>query len=398
MGNSGLGLDSLGFGLLGGGNSFQVTGVIPISSTLLEVQFSDSVNAGDPNTVSPSSYTIGELIINSVQLKEGTPSSVLLVTSAQQYQVYTLVVSISLQSAYNVALDPQANSATFTGYSTTPTFSASAQSRTKVQLAFVQPMLNNEFFTNPSSFTLTDLSGTAVPVTSVGANTVGGSTMRCTLTLGSALSPGVPYSITVSSDIVTAADGLQVYPKSSVIVWNEKLLTLSISVSKFSGELRGGLFGNPNGLVFFSPSLTEVHAPNSSIQVDEVDVCTKAYDTYTFPSRLDPPVLFTHGGGLVGNVAGSVLGPTPSPVVLFATFDRLGETHTSLSNKKQDTVATATDSRAIATLTQALDPTKVSYLNNTHWHLYNGAGAAFITALNTAPIPPGPTTIITLEP
>jgi len=165
-------------------------------------------------------------------------------------------------------------------------------------------------------------------------------------------------------------------------------------LKRFTGEVTGGLFGNPAGLVFFSPSLGNGSSPNSAIVVDEVSVCTKAYDTYSFPVPVDPLPLYTHGGGLTGTLPDSVL----NSAVLFTDFYRMREAQFNLGDSQADTAPTAVSSRALATLHETWDPTLVSLLNNTTWHLYDGSLSSFILADNTAPIPAGTTTNITLEP
>jgi hypothetical protein len=84
--------------------------------------------------------------------------------------------------------------------------------------------------------------------------------------------------------------------------------------------------------------------------------------------------------------------------VLWAPASRLSEATFDFGYKNSDTIGGATSSRAIATLTEPMDPTKVSLLNNVYWTLFNGIGHPFITAANLAPIGPGTTTVVTLEP
>jgi len=169
-------------------------------------------------------------------------------------------------------------------------------------------------------------------------------------------------------------------------------VTIVVKLEDFTGLVQGGLLGNAPGQVFFSPALVSP-AANSTIQVDEVSACTFAYDTYTFPVLVDPPLLFT---------APIKSGPT-TPVamlgsaVLFAIPQRLGEATFAFTWQNTDTANQATDSRAIATLAEPLDSTRVSFLNNTHWKLRDGTDPPFITAANLTAIPPGPTTVITLE-
>ncbi len=170
-------------------------------------------------------------------------------------------------------------------------------------------------------------------------------------------------------------------------------VTIVVKLEDFTGLVQGGLLGNAPGQVFFSPALV-TSAANSTIQVDEVNVCAFAYDTYNFPVILDPPILFTAPINPGPTHPTSLLGMT----VLFARPERLGEATFSVAWENSDTANQATSSRAIATLEEPLDATRVSLLNNVYWKLRNGVDPPFITAANLTPIPPGPTTVITLEP
>jgi hypothetical protein len=140
--------------------------------------------------------------------------------------------------------------------------------------------------------------------------------------------------------------------------------------------------------VFFSPSL-DVAAPNSAIQVDSVSVCTRAFDVYTPPAPLDPNPLYTwSNNGPAGNLGAGI--------VLFTTFDRLLGARLDLNIKPSDALGPYVDGPAVAILAQPFDPAYVSLLNNSYWNTFPGT-VTFITANNLAPIPPGPTVVITLE-
>lgn len=148
------------------------------------------------------------------------------------------------------------------------------------------------------------------------------------------------------------------------------------------GRSTAALFGNPNGQVFFSPSLVVGGAPNSSLQIDNVSVCTKAYDTYTFPQPVDPLPLYTHGGGVVPSLAGSVLG---AGVVLFTNFYRLGEAKLNFSLKPSDTAPPPADIAASIQLIQVWDPLRFALLNNSAWGL-----GPIVPVPPPAPPPPSP--------
>jgi len=166
-----------------------------------------------------------------------------------------------------------------------------------------------------------------------------------------------------------------------------------VKLCDFTGLAQGGLLGSAKGQVFFSPALSSA-AANSTIQVDTVDTCVRAYDTYVFPTLPDPSLLFTFPKNPGPTTPVSTLGGA----VLWAPPNRLAEASFALEWQNEDTFESATDSRAIATLEEPLDATRISLLNNSYWRLYDGASPSFITAANLTPIPPGPTTVITLQP
>lgn len=150
------------------------------------------------------------------------------------------------------------------------------------------------------------------------------------------------------------------------------------------------LFGNPNGLVFFSPSLKPGGAPSSSLAVDEVKACTQTFDKYEFPKILDPNPFYTHGGGIK---------PTPIATlnnsVFYADFYRLKEAKYGVQDKRLDTVPTVVDLTASFTFTEVTyPPTRVALLNNPAWVVFNNGAPPypFITTDNLSPIPVGAVT------
>lgn len=163
-------------------------------------------------------------------------------------------------------------------------------------------------------------------------------------------------------------------------------LTVLPEVHKGLDPAIAGLFGNPQGLVFFSPSLKTGGAPLSSIQVDSVEACTQAFDSYTFPKTIDPSPLYTHGGGIV---------PTPNLTTLnnnvfFVEFYRLGEAKHKVKDRPQDTLPAPVDIGATITLKQVYPPTRVALLSNTGWKLFDNSAPPpypFITVDNLSPLP-----------
>lgn len=147
------------------------------------------------------------------------------------------------------------------------------------------------------------------------------------------------------------------------------------------------LFGQPDGMVFFTPSLKPGGAPSSSIQVDEVKACTLAYDTYTFPQPIDPKPLMTYGAPDPGVLNGAAL---------IADFYRMSEAKFNLDFQFEETVPPPVDIGATFTFTEeTFPPDRVSLLNNPSWVLFDNSGSPpypFITADNLTPIPTGSVT------
>lgn len=271
-------------------------------------------------------------------------------------------------------------------------FFATAQSARKVQLTFAVPMTVNAALTTPGNYTVKSLSGTTVPVT--GVHTTGPAPFsRVYLDLGSNLLSGGFYSVTVSSAVRTYTD-IPVYPSTVVFQWAEmpiptNVRPLAISIGNFSGEVSGGVLGHPLGQVFFSPAL-QTAIGGSVLEVDEVSVCTKAFDEYHFPELPDPPTLRTFGVGLAPSLLNGAS--------LWSPAERQGLARMNLGDHRADTLHHPVDSRAIATLVEPIDITRAGFLNDRRWHLFNGIARTFITADNLTPIGPGPTIVRTLEP
>jgi hypothetical protein len=251
-------------------------------------------------------------------------------------------------------------------------------------------MLQNAALTDTAQYSLTDLSGNVVSLASVEAEQ--SSTVRSVVvTTAEDLSDERHYVLTILSGVVTE-EGTPLDPNRSLFQWVENALQTRIPLNRFSGEVQNGLYGIHGGLVFFSPAL-ETAAANSVLQVDSVDVCTKAYDSYELPQPIDPPVLYTHG---------VVVSPTTlnSSAVLWAKFPRLAEARFEIADLQEDTMPAPTDGSCEATLREAWDLTYVSLLNNVAWKLFDNAGEPptyFKTADNLAPIPSGNTTYIILK-
>lgn len=370
---------------------FGVVSAIALSPFSVRVFFTENIDPAFPPNFDPANYTIAGLTITAVA-EAPTSDSLVLATSEQGPFIYTVVVSANVKAQSGGFIGPT-NSTIFAGWPIQPTFFATGQSRTRVQLTFSTAMLQNADYTNPASYTLTDMNAQVVPITA--ATAVGPTpNRRLALDLGAELVPGGYYVVTIVNPAVIALNTLPVVPNYDLFQWNESprpigTTPIFIRISDFTGEVSGGLLSQPAGQVFFSPSL-EAPAPNSSIQVDEISVCTRAFDVYTPPGPLDPPPLYTFGEAVTATLGNAVL---------WAPFDKLLGASINLEDHPSDTLGPYSDGPATATLEEPLDITFLSLLNNSFWTLFDGVGTPFITANNLAPIPPGPPpTVIVLQP
>jgi hypothetical protein len=313
---------------------FGLETVTPLTPTLIRVRYTALLDLSFPELTAPGNYSIfPSLTVHAVAVESA--QTVLLVTDPQVDIVYTLTIG-DARGYFGQPLDPSLDSRTFNGLPIAPTFVAAATRNNRVRAVFTEPMLQNAALTDPGQYVLTDLSGNAIPIVSV--TTEQSSDVRSVvLTLGATLVDERHYRLTTLSGIVSA-DNDPLSPDTSVLQWVANALRTQIPIDQFSGEVQNGLYGIHGGLVFFSPALQSA-AANSIIQVEQVDVCTRAYDEYHLPQPLDPPVLFTHGAGLL---------PTPvttlnSTAVLWAKFPRLIEARFDLTNLFADTLPTPVD-------------------------------------------------------
>jgi hypothetical protein len=145
-------------------------------------------------------------------------------------------------------------------------------------------------------------------------------------------------------------------------------------------EAQRSLFGSPNGLVFFTPSLTNVS--NSTIQVDDVKACTTAYDTYVFPPQGEPkPGLFTFAStSRISKIGVDVLLGSPTKGVDIEVRDL-----------REENVSPVLDSDVSYRLEETYPPERASLLNSPGWVLYKDpmeiGKFAFKTADNSSPMP-----------
>lgn len=281
----------------------------------------------------------------------------------------------------------------FIGVHQIPTFLVGAQSPTKVEVVFSVAMSIDSNFVNPARYTLRATeAGTVIPITSV---TVSGTAplRRATLRLGTPLESKEYYSLVVADSILSLT-GDPSDPDIYIFQWSDMttpvfVAPLEIPIRDFSGEVTGGLLGNPDGQVFFTPAYETVGG-DSTIELESVSVCTRAYDEYHIPDPPDPAPLLTWRPGITTVIgAGSVL---------WAPADRLGLPSINLTLLPEDVFQPANDFAVEAELVEPIDITKAGFLNDARWKTFPATGATvFRTASNLTFIGPGPTTPVTLD-
>lgn len=373
---------------------FSLLGAVVINPKIVSLAFDAQIDFSNPAALVGGSYSIIDtstsLPLLVLSVTPGGASSVnLKVSPAVGFTLYQATVTGNVRSTSGTPIDPLHNTAFFNGLAPGGLFDATATSSTRVRLLFKTPLLNNPALGLPESYSVTDLLGTAYPIMQV---VVEPSLTAVTLLLGTPMSTTEWYVATVGSAVRTSAN-LQVLPDTSKFQYVQNAAAISFDLSKFSGEAQGGLFGNPLGLVFFSPALS-APAANSVIQVDSVSVCTRAYDTYTIPTPIDPAPFYTWGPNQPVRALNST--------VLWGAFPRLVEARTVVSDVRTETMPLAVDGPCTATLNEPWAHDQVALLNNTAWKTFDNTGLTvpplFICANNLAPIPPGPPTVIVLEP
>lgn len=387
---------SYGNGIYGsdpyGSNFLAVVSVTVLDPTQVEVTFNWFLDFTYPEIVSPTNYTITPSL-NVLSVTANSLNSVILRTDRLVLPTYEVQVGFG-KSLTGLPLNPALSYEFFTGFPP-PTFIAAGMTPTRVRLLFSAPMLINSVLTDPASYEVTTLQGvplailSAVPEQSVNPLSV-------ILTLAA---PGMGttewYQAVIVGDVQTTS-GLAPNPLQHVFQFIEPAGSFRVDPQNFTGEVQGGLFGYPNGLVFFSPAL-EVPISNSILQVEDIDVCSTAYDTYHFPKPIDPFPLFTWSP----HAPQTTLGQTG--VVLWAGFPRLSDARLELTftgSHMVEPMPTTVDSGCSITMQQTWDPAYVALLNDPAWYLYNDTGTSvppmFICANNLAPIPPGASVSFTI--
>jgi hypothetical protein len=363
---------------------FGVAGVTSISPHFVRVQFTDIIDLTDPAYTTAGNYVITPTLAVHVAFIESA-ATVILQTDRQNLETYTVTVG-EAKSYFLVPMVPPLNTGTFTGYPAFPGYFSCATTPTRIRCIFSNQMLLNAALTDPSSYTVTDLNENVLPVISA-VPEQSGNPLSVVLTLGVPMVTTSWYQTILAPGIVDI-NGQSPQPSAYDFQFVQPVQTTQVPISEFSGEVQAPPFQDHNGLVFFSPSLNTA-ASNSVIQVEEVDVCTTAYDTYTPPQAIDPSPFY-----LWSPTAPQTLLWQPG-VALFADFPRSSEAkfEVGFTPTHLDDVMPATfDGSCSVVLGQNWAPGFVALLNDLAWTLFDGTSTIppmFICADNVSPIPPG---------
>ena len=373
----------------------EVLSASALSPYTVVVRFGAALSPSSPAVTNPASYIFeplsGSTTPTPVSALVATPYSVRITTTEMAYGRYRVLVDGALVDVDGNSLDPAHNSATFVAPARGTPFRAVAVGPRRVRLVFTLDLQQDDGLTDPSNYTISDFSGNAIRVSAV---TFEPSQSAVTLTLADDLYSTRWYVADVGAG-VSGQGGLPILPSKAGFQYVRTARTATFPVRGFTGEVRGGLYGNPAGLLFFSPALT-TSAANSTISVDRVSACTQAYDTYRPPPPRPPtpPGIFL-GGGPAGSG------------VLWAPWAKLGETRLDLelgstaTPFSTDTVPEASDGPCTLTLQERWDPSRVSLLNNPAWRTYDQTATVtppmFICASNLTPITGSPATITYLS-
>ena len=379
---------------------FGVDGAVAYTNTSVQVRFTDLIDQADFDFLDPANYTIvapvtlpptPNLTVFAVTVESA--DSVVLLTYPQQQVEYTVTVTAG-RSLSQIQLSPQYDSATFLGLPQLPTYFPAGTTPTRVRCIFDTTMQVVPA-TTLGNYTVTDLNGNVLPIVSVTAEQ-SGDPVSVVLTLSVPMTTTSWYQ-TVLNDAILSTFGYHLLPLTHVFQWVQSAQSTSVPIPEFSGEVQGGQFGFPNGLVFFSPSLN-VAASNSVIQVEEVAVCTTAYDQYHFPQPVDPSPFYVWSPTAPQTFLGQ------SGIVLFAGFPRLSEATFELEftgTHLQDQVPEAFDGSCSILMQTGFAPGYVALLNDPTWWMFDGTHSTtppmFICANNLAPIPFGGESIIILH-
>jgi hypothetical protein len=271
-------------------------------------------------------------------------------------------------------------------------FTIVATTPDRLRLVFGAPMLLNAALANPASYALVTALGAPVSITGISLEGLPVAPTEITVTAGSLLNPGQLYAFSVTNPAVQSVFSDTANPNPHDFAWQPEGPWTSIPWDNFAKGAPGGILEPPpgpprsHGMVFFSPAFDEP-VPNSIIQVDSVRTCTTAEDSYQIPPDQETRAFYTFGGTpslLNANASGLFI---PQPQIRQGIEQFLPEA-----------MPHATSSHGIGTLVETLDSTRVTRLNGLIWPLFNNVSTTpFILAANLTPIPPGVTTVVTLE-
>lgn len=353
----------------------QVDSVFSLSPFLVQVDFSHDLDLGFAANFLPSSYSISSPTLNILSVTPGiNPDEVILQTEPQAQTTYLLTVNTARSYAGDV-IDLTANTGLFAGFGIQPSFFATAQSNRKVQLTFSTTIVKDAVFLDSATYSVKEIDGTVVPISAVSSPTDVNippsifDSSRLVIELSADLKKGETYVVEILG-VVKSTGGLDVFPTTDVFRWDRMDAVISVPISSFSGEVSGGILGTPAGQVYFSPALN-VPLPNSSIQVDSVEVCTRAFDVYEVPGIPDPRPIATFGGAIT-----TLLNNTND--VLFATAERLGLARMNLSSSTPYAdvwAGPATDGPADATLVETIALSAGGFLNVPEFTMFPGSGS-----------------------
>ena len=379
-------------GYWGGGippTDLRVVGAVAVTPYLARVEFSLPLDLGTPENSDPANYNIPGLVVSGVTL---SGVYAYLTTSLQAAILYTVTVTEAV-SIYGALLNPAYRTATFTGLSEGAPIYVVATGENRIRLFCpTERILNTASLTNPANYRLLEKHQHGVEVTLVSVvPEVTGNPYSVVLEPATPLKNTAWYSLEVLASDLRTITGKNLVPSNHIFQWVADDALTTVGFNLFSGEVEGGLLGTPAGVIYFSPALDQA-VDGSFIQVEEVSVCTRAYDVYTFPVPVDPIPLFTFSPTLAVSQVGL------NNTVVWGSPFRLGETRIDLHDHQSDTVPLAVDGRCVVEVKEPWDPDYVALLNNPAWHLYDGTPRTFICADNLAPIPPGPDTTIVLVP
>jgi len=382
-----------------------VIGATPLSPYAVRVQFSQVLDPSWAPNYDPVNYTLNPFLTVHEVLPGLNPAAVILITSPQQPTLYALTVSDA--RSLSDSLGPQ-NTASFLGFPVAPSFIAAAQSTSKLAVWFSVPMRVDAEFSAPENYIVTDLKGNrlfVVSATPSGPDPI--SRVDLELMPAYEFEPLDYYAVQVLPNVISL-QGATCTPDTQVFQWREHLWAakgvgpINIPIASFSGEVEGGLLGQPAGQIFFSPALEQPIA-NSTLEVDEVSLCTRAFDVYEMPPQVPDPVpLRTWGGSVETHLVGGT-----NVGVLYAPAEHMGEVRLTLADLRQETMPAPVDGPSTGILEEPIDILKGGFLNDPRWGLADGVlpdpslgtyPAAFHTIDNLTPVGPGSTTNITLQP